>query len=250
MTHWIEAMCEPTQLILAWQPAALDAASRWRWAVGLLTVTGSDIDLRYFQPGDEFEGYNSGKKFEDLVRLGYIGYPALSMDVAIHRAGVKQALMRRLPPRGRSDFAAYAAQFRLQDAQHLSDFALLGRTEAKVPSDGFSVVDPLDAGALQCDVLVEIAGYRHYMDHTRPLQVGDQIQIAAEPENNYDPNAVATLLDGTKIGNINRLQASTFLSWLKSRTVNAVVERINGTSERPRVFLFVRVRPTNLMAAA
>jgi len=250
MTHWIEAMCEPTQLILAWQPAALDAASRWRWAVGLLTAVGSDIELRYFQPGDEFERYNSGKKFDDLVRLGYLGYPALSMEVSTHREGVKQALMRRLPPRSRSDFAAYAAQFRLRDAQHLSDFALLARTEAKVPSDGFSVVDPLDAQASQCDVIVEIAGYRHYMDEARPVQIGDRIQIVAEPENEFDSNAVATLLDGTKVGNVNRLQAVTFLSWLKLHAVDAVVERINGTPERPRIFLFVRVRPTDLRAAA
>jgi len=250
MTHWIEAMCEPTQLILAWQPAALDAASRWRWAVGLLTPAGSDIELRYFEPGEEFESFNSGKKFEDLLGLGYLGYPALSKETSTHREGVKQALMRRLPPRQRSDFGAYAAQFRLRDAERLSDFALLARTEAKVPSDGFSVVDPLDPGALQCDVLVEIAGYRHYLKDTRPVQVGDQIQIVAEPENAFDPNAVATLLDGTKIGNVNRLQAVTFLRWLQLHSVHAVVERINGTPERPRIFLFVRMRSTDLRAAA
>jgi hypothetical protein len=250
MTHWIEAMCEPTQLILAWQPSDLDAALRWRWAVGLLTPVDDGIELRYFEPGAEFESYNSGKRFEDLLALGYVGYPAFSMTTPVHREGVKQALMRRFPPRSRSDFGGYAAQFRLRDTDELSDFALLARTEAKVPSDGFSVVDTLDPMAQRCDLLVEIAGYRHYMKDIAPIQLGDEVQIVAEPENEHDGNAVATLVDGTKIGNINRLQAATFLAWLKKHEVHAVVERINGTAERPRVFLFVRVRPVGLQAAA
>lgn len=250
MTHWIEAMCEPKRLILAWQPAALDAASRWRWAVGELTAIDDSIELRYFQAGDEFEHYNSGKTFEDILALGYIGYPAFSKNEPVHREGVKQALMRRLPPRQRSDFSGYAAQFRLRDTEDLSDFALLARTEAKVPSDGFSIVDTLDASAERCDLLIEIAGHRHYMASCRPLQVGDQIQIAAEPENEYDSHAVATLSDGQKVGNINRLQADAFLAWLPHRSIDAVVERINGTTERPRVFLFVQVSPKGLQAAA
>lgn len=250
MTHWIEATCEPTQLILAWQPAALDAETRHRWAVGLLTSSGQDVELRYFETGKEFEQFNGGKTFDELIRLGYLGYPALSMDVRCHREGVKHALMRRLPPRQRSDFAAYAAQFRLRDTDRLSDFALLGRTEAKVPSDGFSVVDPLDASVEYCDLLVEVAGYRHYRSVTRPLSVGDEVRLIAEPDNKFDPLAVATLLDETKIGNINRLQAPAFLGWLEHQSVHAVVERINGTEERPRVYLFVQIRPKDQRVAA
>jgi hypothetical protein len=83
-----------------------------------------------------------------------------------------------------------------------------------------------------------------------PLEVGQPVQIAAEADNAYDPNAVATLVDGIKIGNINRLQAVAFLGWLRTHSVEAIVERINGNAERPRVFLFVTVRPGGLRAAA
>lgn len=250
MTHWIEATCEPSELILAWQPAALDAATRYRWAVGRLVAAGSDMELRYFEAGEEFQQFNGRKTFEELQKLGYIGYPAFSISKPFHSEGVKQALMRRLPPRSRSDFGAYAAQFRLRNADLLSDFALLARTEAKVPSDGFSIVDPLDAQAKHCDLLIEIAGYRHYKSATGALAVGDVVQVAAEPDNEYDPGAVAIFKDGAKIGYINRLQTTAFRSWLKHLSIHAVVERINGTDERPRVFLFVQVRLNDQNIAA
>lgn len=248
--HWIEALYEPVQLILAWQPAALDG-SRFRWAVAVLRpVEDGEIELRYLEPGEEFEGLNSGKTFEELRALGYSGYPAFSMGRSIHRAGVRAALLRRLPPRQRSDFGAYAAQFRLREPERLSDFALLGRTEAKVPSDGFSIVDPLDPQVDCCDLLLEIAGYRHYMDGVPQLEVGRPVQIAEEPDNEFDSNAVSTLVDGIKIGNINRLQAAAFLGWLQTHCVEATVERVNGNAERPRVFLFVTIRPADIRAAA
>ena len=140
MEHWIEASCEPRELILAWQPG--DATSdRFRWAVARIVPQGDDFELRYFERGSEFEKFNAGKSFEGLCQLGYTGYPAFAMSQPLHRTGVRAALMRRLPPRRRSDFSKYAKQFRLRPDGELSDFSLLGRTEAKLPSDGFSLVD-------------------------------------------------------------------------------------------------------------
>jgi hypothetical protein len=216
----------------------------------LQPLDGGEIELRYLLPGDEFEKLNSGKRFDELLALGYTGYPAFSMHQAVHRTGVKPALLRRLPPRQRSDFQDYAAQFRIPHPEQMSDFALLGRTEAKVPSDGFSIVDPLDPSVDRCDLLMEIAGYRHYMTAVPALEVGQTVRIVAEPDNEFDVNAVATLVSETKIGNINRLQAVSFLAWLQTHSVDAVIERINGIAERPRVFLFVTIRPANIRAAA
>jgi hypothetical protein len=248
--HWIHAEYEPRQLILAWQASSLEGV-RWRWAVGILSRTEDGrMALRYLEEGDEFEQLNSGKKFEELLSLGYSGYPAFDRKRGVHCDGVREALMRRLPPRGRSDFASYAAQFRLADATALSDCALLARTEAKVPSDGFSIVDPLDPLVDRFDMLVEIAGFRHYAEQCPVLDIGEIVQISAEPGNIYDDNAVQITRDGVKIGNVNRLQCETFRSWLKYRRVDAVVERINGTKERPRVFLFVSVCPKQEKAAA
>jgi hypothetical protein len=169
----------------------------------------------------------------------------------VHSDGVLSTLMRRLPPRNRPDFREYKRQFRLSDSLELSDFALLGQTEAKLPSDGFSVVDPLNPEAASCDLMLEIAGYRYYV-REQPLGVGigNPVELLPEPDNPKDPNAVKVAIGERTIGHINRLQAPTFLRWLAKRHVTAVIERLNGNPDRPRAFIFVRVRPVEQRVAA
>jgi hypothetical protein len=239
--NWIERVAEPRRLFLAWQ-APDQMNDRYRWAVGTLEPAGDDCTLRYLYSGTEFDRRNPGRTFDQLLGLGYQGYPAFPLRREIHVGGVLSAFMRRLPPRTRSDFEEYKGQFRLPPHLPLTDFTLLGQTEAKLPSDGFSVVDPLNEAIDQCDLMTEVAGYRYYARNVQ-LAVGDLLTIQAEPENEQDPNAVAIRAANQTIGYINRLQAGAFQVWLRKREVSAVVERLNGRPERPRAFAFIRVRP-------
>lgn len=249
MENWIERVLEPRRLFLAWQ-APDHMKDRHRWAVGVLEPAGDDCTLRYFYSGTNFEGRNSGRSFDELIALGYQGYPAFPLRREMHTGGVLSAFMRRLPPQTRSDFQEYKHQFRLSTGLNfLSDFSLLGHTEAKLPSDGFSVVDPLDKATEQCDLMLEVAGYRYYAESIQ-LAIGDPISIQAEPTNKFDPDAVMICAAGKKIGNINRLQARTFQHWLRERNVSGVIERLNGRPGRPRAFIFVRVRPASANMAA
>jgi HIRAN domain len=158
--------------------------------------------------------------------------------------------MRRLPPRSRPDFNEYKAYFRLRPDRQVSDLAMLGYTEAKLASDGFSLVNPLECAGDRFDLMIEIAGYRYYLEDHPPVEVGDTVSFKAEPTNQHDPNAVLISAGGIRIGYVNRLQAPSFLDWIADRTIEAVVERINGTRDRPRVFLFIRVAKTRGLAAA
>ena len=120
---------------------------------------------------------------------------------------------------------------------------LLGVTEAKLPNDGFSLVDPLEGQISSHDMLLEVAGYRHYAPRlTGRLEVEQPVQLAALPHET-DPNAIAVFANGEKIGNINRLQTKPFAYWLASGMVSAWIERINGKPKHPRVHIFVRIRP-------
>jgi hypothetical protein len=240
MENWIEQVSEPRLLYLAWQaPDHLN--DRHRWAIGVLTPTGNDCILRYIYAGHYFESINLDRNFNELLALGYEGYPAFPLRRELHPR-VMSTFLRRLPPRTRSDFDEYKYRFRLGSKLSISNFALLGRTEAKLPSDGFSVVDPLDAEADQCDLMLEIAGYRYYCKDTH-LVVGTPVTIQPEPQNRFDRNAVEVCVGDNKIGNINRLQAGTFRRWLATRKVSAVIEYLNGQADKPRAFVFVRVRP-------
>lgn len=251
MEHWIENAPEPRKLFLAWQ-APDQFGDRFRWAVGIVTPHGHDHTFRYLMSGSEFRRLNQNRGFEELESLGYRGYPALGSERVVHEDNILSIFMRRLPPRNRSDFREYMKQFRLSSNMNLSDFNLLAHTEAKLPSDGFSMVDPLDPEVDSCDLLLEVAGFRYYLDNARPasLKVGQSIELIPEPNNPKDPNAVQFLAEGHRIGYVNRLQASTFLHWLSERKVSSILERLNGREEKPRAFVFVRVRPLQAKAAA
>lgn len=250
MEHWLEEVCEPKMLILAWQ-APDHTNVRFRWAVGEVAPRGDGFVLRYFTPGTEFEKHNGGRTFEQIVALGYVGYAAFSTKIREHTSGVIEAFNRRLPPRGRSDFAEYIRHFRLKESRGLSNFALLGKTEAILPSDGFALVDPLDGTTPSCDLLSEVAGFRYYSkDVGHLVRVGAEVDISAEPDNEHDANAVRFSIQGETIGYVNRLQTSAFKVWLETANIKAIVERINGKPDRPRVFLFVRVRPGGTKIAA
>ncbi|MCK1573912.1 HIRAN domain-containing protein [Bradyrhizobium sp. 174] len=186
--------------------------------------------------------YLSGHDMERARALGFSGYTAFDLTQIEHRKGVLAAFLRRLPPRSRADFGAYKGQFRLKSDLVLSDFALLAYTEAKLPSDGFSIVNPLDGVCAPCQFLLEVAGYRHYAGKlAKPLSVGQPLHLTAEPSNKYDPNAVRVETGSELVGYVNRLQAPAFLRWMKDHSIGAFVDRLNGSVAKPRLLMFVDV---------
>lgn len=246
--NWIEHICEPRRLILAWQ-APDNTGVRFRWAIGELTPHAGAMRLRYFS-GEEFSRVNQGRTVEQLSALGYRGYPGFRTKDAVHSNGVSEAFMRRLAPASRADFAEYRQHFRLKPESKLSEFAMLGYTEGKLPSDGFSVVNPLECTVDRFELMLEVAGFRYYAKDVRPIAVGDVVSFKPEPSNEHDANAVMVCVDDQRIGYVNRLQAPAFHRWLNDRQIEAVVERVNGNSDRPRIFVFVRVMPSSRQAAA
>jgi hypothetical protein len=246
--NWIEHICEPRRLILAWQ-APDSMGDRFRWAIGELTPQSDGMSLRYFA-GDEFSRLNQGKTVEQLNAFGYLGYPGFRTKDEVHTKGVMETFVRRLTPAFRSDFAEYMQHFRLRPESKLGYFTMLGYIEGKLPSDGFSVVNPLECTDDRFELMLEVAGFRYYAKEIPQIAVGDVASFRPEPSNEFDPNAVMICVGEHRIGYVNRLQAPAFLSWLKDRRLEAVIERVNGNPDRPRVFVFVRVTPRSQQAAA
>jgi hypothetical protein len=191
--------------------------------------------------------YFADEQVEQAKGLGFTGYPAFRLSRREHRAGVLATFLRRLSPRKRPDFDAYKAQFRLGPDLVRSDFALLAYTEARLPSDGFSIVNTLEDVRPPCELVLEIAGYRHH-GHKLSDQpkVGDQLEFVPEPDNEYDERAIAVKVGAKTIGYVNRLQTSTFHEWLPEGRFTATLERVNGATDRPRAFMFVCVRGTRI----
>lgn len=247
MDLWIEHACEPARLLLCWE-APPTQRDRNKWVVGAVEKIGGSVVFRYLVDG-EFLAQNFGRTRDQLKEAGYLGYPAFNEERAVvFGEAVQEAFMRRLPPRKRSDFPDYLAQFRLRPDSAASDLALLGSTEARLPSDGFSLINPLDPEAGACDVLVEIAGHRHYNDVQ--LRLGDSLELKPDPANPYDANAVRFEAEGLLAGHVSRFQAPAVRAWLAHGNVSAQVARLNGAHDRPKAFAILRYRPASQRAAA
>ncbi|MBF0445945.1 MAG: HIRAN domain-containing protein, partial [Magnetococcales bacterium] len=130
-------------------------------------------------------------------------------------------------------------------ASSISNFSLLGYAEAKLPGDGFYIVPDFEEWDGPCEFLTEIAGFRHNEGMSmRGLDVGERVEFVANPENKYDPLAIEIIASGKLIGHVNRVLTNGFHRWLNlGFPIKAVIDRINGTLERPVYWLFVEIGP-------
>ena len=229
----IKHIVEPSRLLLAWQ-APDGAGNRDRHIVANLT-RGPDMSvmLRYT--------FNS-PDFAAAQALGFTGHPAFKLADQPYDVEVLPTLMRRLPPRSRPDFSGYLQQLRLPQDVQISDFALLGYSGARLPGDGFSVIHPFSNVVGSAEFTLMVAGTRHNVDLAIfPLQVGDGVNFRPEPVNPKDELAIQVIVHDQCIGYVSRGLLPSFHQWLQQGRVSASVDRINGSAERPAVYLFVEV---------
>lgn len=223
----IEHVFSPKRLLLTWQ--GQDRA--WR-VVGELTDRDGVVSFRYLTETDDFA------KARDS---GFVCYPAFRKPGVIYTEGVMDSFLRRLPPRSRGDFRKFLEQWRLPVTAELSDFALLAYVGGKLPTDGFAVVWPLEEMQAPAEVLLEVAGLRYQDVEREDLAIGMPADFVREPDNPKDARAISVLVQGRRIGYVRRQQRDAVSNWLDRYHVSATLERINGTKERPVVYLFCRV---------
>lgn len=232
----IEHIVEPARLLLLWQGP--EGSSRVRHVVGELTSCSGNVALRYATDSSDLQA---------AKRDGFRGHPAFIDLEKIHVTGVLEAFLRRIPPRSRQDFGEYLSQQRLPTDKPVSDFALLGYSGARLPSDGFSLVHTFEKHSGAFEFITEVAGFRHQapVSGVKAADIGlnDAVTFAPEPENPVDPLAVAVVWHGKRIGYVVRGLNPYFGTWLTSRDVSAHITRINGRPEHPAVYLFVEVGP-------
>ncbi|OAI47687.1 hypothetical protein AYO45_05655 [Gammaproteobacteria bacterium SCGC AG-212-F23] len=230
--HFIEHIIEPNKLLLAWQSS--DEQHRTRYIVAELNRAENDqITLTYLTNEDDFRKAQS---------KGFESYPAFP-DISKTYDNVLDAFMRRLPPRTRGDFTQYLEGLRLKPDTKLSDFALLGYSGAKLPSDGFSIIHPFNNVRGACELLIEAAGFRHIKKkHDIEINVNDSATFSKEFNEATQAEAIHITVNSQHIGYVNRGLLPTFFDWMNNnRIVNAWVEKINGTPDKPSRYLYVKI---------
>lgn len=227
----IKHVPDPDRLLLVWQ--APEGKSRARFVVGELCQHERQIVFRYLSDTAEFK---------KACAEGFVCYPAFRKTNLEYTQNVLDTFLRRLPPRKRGDFGKYLEQWRLAPNVEISDFALLGFTGAKLPNDGFSLINPFDYIEPPYEFYIEVAGFRHQPNISiDDISVGMNAVFMAEPSNNHNGDAVKIEVGGKKMGYVNNAQCKAFNRWLKRYFIHASIERINGTSDRPLVYIYGRV---------
>jgi hypothetical protein len=223
---------QPNRLLLAWQPP--EGKSRSRYVVG---------ELHQDEKGYVFRYLTDTTDFKNAQEEGFICHPAFRKLNLEYRDSVLDTFLRRIPPKTRSDFNQYLQQWRLASDIKINDFALLGHTGAKLPNDGFSLVNPFEDVDLPFEFFIEVAGFRHQGVSLDDVAEGMSVQFIPEPENQFDTDAVRIEAAGKKIGYVNKVQSAAFRRWLKNYSILACIERINGIQERPLIYIFGSVNP-------
>ncbi|GMU69191.1 MAG: hypothetical protein AMXMBFR37_15230 [Steroidobacteraceae bacterium] len=232
---FIEHILEPKRLLLVWQGP--EGSSRLRHTVAeLVRQNDGQVRFRYLTDTSDFR---------EAREEGFVSFPAFRKIDQTYDLGVVDTFSRRLPPRTRGDYARYLEQFRLRPESVVSDFALLAYTGAKLPSDGFSIIDPLEDVSRAGELLIEVAGFRHASEISLgALPFGDDVRFVPEPDNPRDPDAVAVMVRDQKIGYVPRQQARAVRALSGAGLLRAHIERVNGSAERPLVFVFMEVHPS------
>lgn len=183
------------------------------------------------------------EEFKQAQEKGFTGYPGYPIEHISHD-NVLSAFIKRLPPRNRKDFPRFLKSIRITENSEISDFALLGYSNAILPGDDFTIIHSYENAEPPFEFLTQIQGYRYHMKNApyESLNESNEVTFQKEPNNIYDSNAISVLLDGKRMGYICRGLHDSFHRWMDSgMQVNANIEKINGTEEYPILYIFVAV---------
>jgi hypothetical protein len=231
--RYIEHIVEPEKLLLSWQPQP--TVGRGRMFVAELIRNGDDTDLVYLLNSEEFQ---------KALSLGFKEYPGFVITQQKYE-NILFAFMKRLPPRSRGDFGKYLDSLRIPRDAVISDFALLGYAGAKLPDDDFTVIHMFENAVPPFELLLHVQGYRYYVEQLpfASIKLGQEAIFQAEPDNKFDPRAIKIIINGTRAGYVCRGLTESFHKWFAvGYTIDASIERINGTEERPEIYLYVSVK--------
>lgn len=232
MTHFIQNIVEADELLLSWQSRKGDDSMR-RF-VGKLVRQGNDASFEYLRDTPDFN---------DAREAGFREFPGLPLEGK--HGNVLPLFARRLPPRSRSDFQQYVQSFGIENSNDIDDFDLLGYSGAKLPGDDFTFIHPFTGAEPPVELWLLVAGYRYYQDGVSydQLKIGTEVTFESAPDNPKDPDAIRLLCEDRPLGYVNRGLNKQVGYWInQGYLLTAIIERINGTPEKPIVYLYVEVR--------
>lgn len=239
---YLEHLVNPERLLVLWQ--AMDAATNKpvgdRFVVGELREDANGIALQYYDNEDTRKAATE-RGFKGMTVYPYA--PAKK-----YNGNVEEVLAKRLASPSRSDYADYLRSYRLPPdrADQLTVMQLLAYTGGVLAGDGFSFAHTFDNAQPPFDFTFEIAGFRHndgMKEFSLAALQNQPVTLAHDPENPHDDHAVAVWHQQTRLGFVPKGMATALVDKIMNQyTMQASITRINGTKDRPSVWVMVEVR--------
>ena len=232
----IQNIQEPTILKLVW-----NVRGKTRFIVGELENLKGEVILRYFPTSND---YNRA------VEKGFEPLRGFMNPQKEYREGVMDYFMSRITSRDRDDFGLYLETlgFEPNMGDAISDFALLGYGEGRLPSDGFQVINSFEDAMPAFEFVTEVAATMHCdtNDISIDFKFEDPVELVREPDNRFDEFAIKVIINKCHLGYINRIQAKTICTLMdQGHVVSSQLYRKNGRASAPRYFIFVNVQQSN-----
>ena len=230
MNNYITKIFNPTYLCLLWRSPK---EKEGFFAIAKIERKSNGSIIFYYLKDTE--------DYKNAQNRGFDGYSAFPEKDKIYTTNVLELFMRRLPPKKREDFKFYLNQLGLDQNIEIPDFALLGYSGAQLATDDFKLVYTFDNLEVPCEVVMGAVGVRHCLKDMSVLQLNERVNFVPDPTNIHDPNAIIIEYRGDKIGYVSRVQSESFLKILKIYNVSALIQKINGTEKRPKIWVKVSI---------
>lgn len=203
-------------LFLIWN----DPESHSNYVVGRLT---RDTVYRFVYYGD----------YKEAQKKGWTFLPAFPEEAQYECDELFPAFASRLPDRKRRGIEAILVKYGLE---YYDEFELLRAGGGKLPIDSYSFIDPIFPEDETIERDFYIAGFRYHAgcgesDCSKAIviNIGDNLLLQPEPDNDYDKNAVA-IYDNSRhrLGYIPRYYSESVTNRInKQMTYSCVVIEVN-----------------------
>jgi hypothetical protein len=91
---------------------------------------------------------------------------------------------------------------------------------------------------------MEVAGIRHISGlDVSNIHLDDPVEFAVDQNNPVDQDALLVICLEQKIGYVNRAFRASLHHWLRQYHVSAAIEKLNGKSEHPLVYVRISANP-------
>ncbi len=237
--NFAKEILAPQKILVSWQKAEHDADGAYIPRRGRRFIIGQILH----RPDHAiFEYLHNSKDYEEALEVGFKGYTAFKMQERVHTNNVREIFARRLPDKSRPDYADFLKYYRIAVEANLDNLSVLAYTGGELPSDGFSFLPSYEEGQVTKEFVLTLAAARYYVGNVDGIKVGSKVSFRSEPENEYDPYAVATFVDEKQIGYIKKGQSIDFSRWLNQYSIESHVERVNGTKTEPNILIFGTIK--------